>query len=203
MLNHTLLSCFIQICRILKTRRRLYEKRGKITRKRQTAKKSGQNFSSGKMQLQTARKSTRGQVELEHARRIKKRMQAAKEAKNNSSSSSGSGSGQEENQRKKYRYRPGTVALRDIRRLQKITELLIPRISFQRFVREITMELTDKTLRFQSAALLALQESTEAYLIHLFEDVNLCAIHAKRITIMRKDIDLARRIRGHDLYGLK
>jgi histone H3 len=51
-------------------------------------------------------------------------------------------------------------------------------------------------VRFQSVALLALQEATEAYLVGLFEDTNLCAIHAKRVTIMPKDIQLARRIRG-------
>jgi len=51
-------------------------------------------------------------------------------------------------------------------------------------------------LRFQSAAIMALQEAAEAYLVGLFEDSNLCAIHAKRITIMPKDLQLARRIRG-------
>ena len=51
-------------------------------------------------------------------------------------------------------------------------------------------------LRFQSQAILALQEATESYLVGLFEDTNLCAIHAKRVTIMPKDLQLARRIRG-------
>jgi histone H3/H4 len=50
--------------------------------------------------------------------------------------------------------------------------------------------------RFQSSAVLALQEAAEAYLVGLFEDTNLAAIHAKRVTIMPKDIQLARRIRG-------
>jgi histone H3 len=97
--------------------------------------------------------------------------------------------------KKPHRYRPGTVALREIRRFQKSTDLLIRKLPFQRLVREIAQDFkTD--LRFQSAAVGALQEAAEAYLVGLFEDTNLCAIHAKRVTIMPKDIQLARRIRG-------
>ena len=97
--------------------------------------------------------------------------------------------------KKPHRFRPGTVALREIRRYQKSTELLIRKLPFQRLVREIAQEFkTD--LRFQSSAIAALQEASEAYLVGLFEDTNLCAIHAKRVTIMSKDIQLARRIRG-------
>ena len=97
--------------------------------------------------------------------------------------------------KKPHRYRPGTVALREIRRYQKSTELLIRKLPFQRLVREIAQEFkTD--LRFQGSAVLALQEAAEAYLVGLFEDTNLCAIHAKRVTIMPKDVQLARRIRG-------
>ncbi|KAH8046422.1 hypothetical protein JL721_12398 [Aureococcus anophagefferens] len=96
---------------------------------------------------------------------------------------------------KPHRYRPGTVALREIRRYQKSTELLVRKLPFQRLVREIAQDFkTD--LRFQGSAVLALQEAAEAYLVGLFEDTNLCAIHAKRVTIMPKDIQLARRIRG-------
>ena len=104
--------------------------------------------------------------------------------------------------KKRYRYRPGTVALKQIRQYQKSTELLIRKLPFQRLVREIagdseiiTSPLCGK-VRFQSAAIMALQEAAEAYLVGLFEDSNLCAIHAKRVTIMPKDIQLARRIRG-------
>ena len=104
--------------------------------------------------------------------------------------------------KKHYRYRPGTVALKQTRRYQKSTELLIRKLPFQRLVREIAADeevirspLCGK-LRFQSAAIMALQEAAEAYLVGLFEDSNLCAIHAKRVTIMPKDIQLARRIRG-------
>ena len=98
--------------------------------------------------------------------------------------------------KKPHRYRPGTVALREIRRYQKSTELLIRKLPFQRLVREIAQDLTKTDLRFQGTAILALQEAAEAYLVGLFEDTNLCAIHAKRVTIMPKDIQLARRIRG-------
>ncbi|CAI0460107.1 unnamed protein product [Linum tenue] len=87
--------------------------------------------------------------------------------------------------KKPHRCRPGTVALREIRN----------KLPFQRLVREIAQDFkTD--LRFQSSAVSALQEAAEAYLVGLFEDTNLCAIHAKRVTIMPKDIQLARRIRG-------
>jgi|Transcript_34320 histone H3 len=97
--------------------------------------------------------------------------------------------------KKPHRFRPGTVALREIRKYQKSTELLVRKLPFQRLVREIAQEYkTD--LRFQSSAVLALQEAAEAYLVGLFEDTNLCAIHAKRVTIMPRDMQLARRIRG-------
>ena len=93
------------------------------------------------------------------------------------------------------RYRPGTVALREIRRYQKTTDLLLKKAPFQRLVRELAQDFkTD--LRFQSAAVMALQEASEAFLVGLFEDTNLCAIHARRVTIMPKDMQLARRIRG-------
>ncbi|GBB90120.1 hypothetical protein RclHR1_00170024 [Rhizophagus clarus] len=101
---------------------------------------------------------------------------------------------------KPRRYKPGTIALREIKRYQKTTNLLIRKLPFSRVVREIALEIlgprTDIGFRWQSAAISALQEATEAYLVHLFEDANLCAIHAKRVTIMQKDIQLARRIRG-------
>jgi histone H3 len=97
--------------------------------------------------------------------------------------------------KKPHRFRPGTVALREIRRYQKSTDLLIRKLPFQRLVRDVAQDFkTD--LRFQSSAVMALQEASEAYLVGLFEDTNLCAIHAKRVTIMPKDMQLARRIRG-------
>merc|ERR1712086_1007525 len=94
-----------------------------------------------------------------------------------------------------HRFRPGTVALRDIRKFQKSTELLIRKLPFQRLVRDIAGNFKND-FRFQSSAVLALQEASEAYMVGLFEDTNLCAIHAKRVTIMPKDMQLARRIRG-------
>jgi len=97
--------------------------------------------------------------------------------------------------KKVHRYRPGTVALREIRRFQKSTDLLIRKLPFQRLVREIAHDFKND-LRFQGTAILALQEASEAFLVSLFEDSNLLAIHAKRVTIFPKDMVLARRIRG-------
>lgn len=125
--------------------------------------------------------------------------------------------------KKPHRYRPGTVALREIRKYQKSTDLLIRRLPFERLVREITASFMPG-LRMKVAAITALQEATEAYIVGLFEvstflevpcfarqhfvnqrnqarvtplqDANLAAIHAKRVTLMAKDLQLARRIRG-------
>ena len=97
--------------------------------------------------------------------------------------------------KKSHRFKPGTVALREIRRYQKSADLLIRKLPFQRLVREIAQNYQDD-LRFQASAILAIQEAAETYLTSLFEDSNLCAVHAKRVTILPKDIQLARRIRG-------
>lgn len=108
-------------------------------------------------------------------------------------------------ERKVRRNKPGTVTLREVKRYQKSVDMLLPRASFQRLVRGITVEM-DHSLRFQSQALQALQEASEAYIVGLFEDTNLCAIHAKRVTVQKKDMDLARRIRGdrnHDYRDLQ
>ncbi|KAI2645617.1 Histone H2B [Labeo rohita] len=115
---------------------------------------------------QTARKSTGGKAP---------RKQLATKAARKSAPATGG-------VKKPHRYRPGTVALREIRRYQKSTELLIRKLPFQRLVREIAQDFkTD--LRFQSSAVMALQEASEAYLVGLFEDTNLCAIHAKRFVV--------------------
>ena len=116
---------------------------------------------------QTARKSTGGKVP---------RKQLATKAARKSSPTAGA-------VKKPHRYRPGTVALREIRKYQKSTELLIRKLPFQRLVREVAQDFKND-LRFQSSAVMALQEAAEAYLVSLFEDTNLCAIHAKRVTIM-------------------
>lgn len=98
--------------------------------------------------------------------------------------------------KKAKRYRPGTVALREIRRYQKSSDLLIRKLPFQRLVREVTQDFrTD--LKFQASAILALQEAAEAYLVQVFEYTNLCAIHAKRVTIMPKDMQLCLRLRDN------
>jgi histone H3/H4 len=100
-----------------------------------------------------------------------------------------------------HRFRPGTVALREIRKYQKSTNLLLLQGPFRRLVREISQDFR-ADLRYNSHALLVLQEAAEAYLTSLFEDTNLCAIHAKRVTIMPKDMQLARRIRGDRYHSL-
>ena len=97
--------------------------------------------------------------------------------------------------RKPHRYRPGTVALRQIRHFQKSTELLLRKLPFMRLCQEVAQDFK-VGLRFGKNAVLALQEASEAYLIGVFEDTNLAAIHGKRITIMPKDVQLTRRIRG-------
>ncbi len=94
-----------------------------------------------------------------------------------------------------FRWHPGTVALREVKRYQKTTELLVKKAPFQRLVREIAAAHKDG-LRFQSAALAAIQEATESYVISLLSDANLAALHAKRVTAMPKDLALARRLRG-------
>mmetsp|Transcript_2253 Transcript_2253/g.3342 ORF Transcript_2253/g.3342 Transcript_2253/m.3342 type:complete len:137 (+) Transcript_2253:24-434(+) len=98
--------------------------------------------------------------------------------------------------RKKRRLRPGVRALREIRAYQESTDLLIRRLPFARLVREIQMSMSRVAFRWQGSAILALQEAAEAHLVGLFEDANLCAIHGKRVTLMPKDLQLARRIRG-------
>lgn len=101
---------------------------------------------------------------------------------------------------KPHRYRPGTVALREIKRYQKSTDLLIRKLPFQRLVREIAQDFKND-LRFQGNAILALQEAAEMHLVEIFENTQLCAVHAKRITIMPKDIQLARRVAGETSDG--
>uniref|UniRef100_A0A7S3M2P3 Core Histone H2A/H2B/H3 domain-containing protein n=1 Tax=Spumella elongata TaxID=89044 RepID=A0A7S3M2P3_9STRA len=98
----------------------------------------------------------------------------------------------------KKRYRPGERALKEIRYYQRSTDLLIRRLPFARLVREVQVSIVSnkKEYRWQADAILALQEAAEAHLSSLFEDANLCAIHGKRVTVMPKDFQLARRIRG-------
>jgi histone H3 len=96
---------------------------------------------------------------------------------------------------KPHRYRPGTVALSEIRRYQKSTDPLIRRLPFQRLVRELAQDFKGD-IKFQSTAMLATWEASKAHLVGLFEDTNLCASHAKRVTIMPNDIEIIRCIRG-------
>ena len=107
--------------------------------------------------------------------------------------------------KKPHRYRPGMVVLREIRHYQTSTENLIKWTPFQKLIREISQEYRicpdgpgtpSVQVRFQSTAIAALQEAAENYIVSLFEDVNLLAIHARQVTIMPRDIQLALRIRG-------
>ena len=160
-------------------------------------------FSEMVRQKKTARKKTGGsgkapRKQLATKNPVKK-LTAAQACKNvakaNQAQQRNLGNRQTGGLKRPMRWRPGTVALREIRRYQKTTELLIRKLPFNRLVREIAQDFTTN-LRFQAQAIGALQEAAEAYLVRLFEDTNLCAIHAKRVTIMPKDIQLARRIRG-------
>lgn len=98
----------------------------------------------------------------------------------------------------KRRHRSGELALKEIKRLRNCTELQIPKASFHRLVREITLRYSPPgaPIKYQFAALLALQEACESYLVYLFEDSSRCTTHAKRVTLMPRDVDLARKLRG-------
>jgi histone H3/H4 len=97
---------------------------------------------------------------------------------------------------KKRRFRPGTVAMREIKKLQKSGDLLLRKAPFQRLVRSFVTGPVASHVKWNSTALTALQDAAEAHIISLMADANLCALHAKRVTLMPKDIQLARRLRG-------
>ena len=105
--------------------------------------------------------------------------------------------------RKPRRFRPGTVALRQIRKYQKCTELLIRKLPFQRLVKEVVVQMFQTQYRFQSTALLALQEASEDFLVNMFEKVNHIAIHANRQTIMSKDVYLWDRLCNYGVFTKK
>ena len=138
---------------------------------------------------QTARKAVHDKAAAAAAAAAAPRKSVASKAARKSVPSTGGGV------KKAHRYRPGTVALQQIRKYQKSTVLLLRKIPFQRLVREVAQDFRSE-LRFQSKAIEALQEASETYLVGLFEDTLLCAIHAKRVTIFPRDMQLARRIRG-------
>jgi histone H3/H4 len=98
--------------------------------------------------------------------------------------------------KKMRHWRPGTVALREIRHFQKTTHFLIKRAPFARLVRETVASVTASKLRIGSSALQAIQEATEAYMISLLSDTNMCALHARRVTAMPRDMQLAKKLRG-------
>lgn len=172
-----------------------------MARMKQTARKStGGQQEKEMLRLKTARKSTGSGTGSE----IMKRLLAKRSEKMNQDGDGGrswKGVKMPHKTKKngKKSYRPGQLALKEIRRFQHSTEKLIRRLPFQRLVREIANDLKSQNidgLKFQSSALEALQEAAESYIVGLFEDTNLCAIHAKRVTIMPRDMQLAIRIRG-------
>ena len=97
--------------------------------------------------------------------------------------------------KKSFRWKPGTVALREVKRLQKSTELLVQKAPFARLVREVA-EQHKAGLRFQAAAIAAIQDATESFVVSLLSDANLSALHANRVTAMPRDLQLVRRLRG-------
>lgn len=104
---------------------------------------------------------------------------------------------------KKLRYRPGSVALKEIRRYQKSTEFLIRRLPFQRACRAVVRENNNAAdVRFQGPALASIQEALEIYLVGLFEDAMLCACHAKRVTVFPKDINLVLKLRSRHVKSI-
>lgn len=117
-----------------------------------------------------------------------KRALGSKKAKK-SASSGASG------MKKSFRWRPGTVALREVRKLQKSTETLIAKAPFSRLVREVA-ETHKAGLRFQASAVAAIQEASEAFVVSLLADSTICALHAGRVTTMPRDLQLVRRLRG-------
>ncbi|EPR79224.1 histone H3 [Spraguea lophii 42_110] len=133
---------------------------------------------------QTARKSTGGKAP---------RKQLATKAARKSSSVEGM------SQKRPHRFRPGAIAVKEIRKYQKSTDLLIRKLPFQRLVRELANQ-NKRDIRFQVGALVAIQESVENFLVGLFEDANRCAVHGKRVTVMNKDIKLANKIKYGSLY---
>lgn len=99
--------------------------------------------------------------------------------------------------KKRKRRKPGQVAIKQIAFYQKTANLLLPKLSFQRIVREIVQSVTPDEYKWSPNALEALQTSTEAYLTAVFEDTNKAAIHGKRVTIRPEDMHFIRDIRTH------
>ena len=98
----------------------------------------------------------------------------------------------------KRRARPGVKALREIKQYQRSTDTIVPRAPLQRIVKDITSKYMPEA-RYSHGALEAVHQCLESYMVALFEDTGLCAVHAKRMTIMTRDMKLARRIRGEIL----
>jgi histone H3 len=147
-------------------------------------------------QKQTARKASGAPT-----KQLRKGGSGGKSGKGGSEGSGGSGGTPTGGVKKPHRYRPGTVALREIRKYQKSTDMLLRKLPFQRLMREVAQQFkTD--LRFEKGAAKVLQSAAEEYLVSVFSDSNLNSIHAGRVTILAKDMDLATKIR-RDPVGRK
>jgi histone H3 len=137
---------------------------------------------------QTARKTTGGKAP-------RKQLSAKSARKTAGATPTGSA--------KKPRYKPGSVALKEIRRYQKSTDFLIRKLPFQRTCRSIIRENNNVSdIRFQGPALASIQEALESYLVGLFEDAMLCASHAKRVTVLPRDIALVNKLRSRHVRSV-
>ena len=171
------------------------ERSNHLNRSRKTPLSKNKNYHRKKRRAMARTKQTARRIEQN--RKVLNKLEARKAARRAKGEEKGKPGVETTSRRKPRRCRPGTIALRQIRRCQRSTDLLIRKGAFQKLVKEITAnKLNRGDLRFQGTALLALQEASESHLVAVFEDTNLCALHAKRVTIMQKDMQLARRIRG-------
>ena len=130
------------------------------------------------------------------SKQIKKSSGAkVKKEKSNTKTKTATGAPKKE---RKFRWRPGTVALREIKKYQGSVNTLMRKAPFQRLVREVAQSYhqSGTMMKWQASALAALQEATESYITGLLADANLLALHAKRVTLMARDLALARRLRG-------
>jgi len=144
---------------------------------------------------QVARKSTGGKAPRAHLVTRAARAVAARQVGGGKNLSAKVAARSMAGVKKPHRYRPGTVALREIRKMQKTTDLCIKKAPYQRLIKEIAQDFMTGA-KMQGAAVAALQEATEYHQVDVFEDSNLCAIHANRVTVMTRDLKLALRIRG-------
>lgn len=173
--------CPPSLVRRLETKRNCFHDKNNPVKRAQTGKKSGHGESSKRLYTNCPRPSK--------SSKTKGRGQSGRKVTGQRLST------EDVPRLRSKKYRPGQLALREIRRYQRSTDLLFKKAPFQRLVLEVASNFKSD-LRFQSSAVMAIQEAAESYLVELFEDSQLCALHAKRVTLQAKDIHLARRLRG-------